>query len=426
MPYKRPNSSHYQVRRRNLVGLGDTGVLSTRTTNRKLATRMERTLIDVAERALVEPAYRPVLEAVRERRIDLPTLQRFHAAGDLAGLQAALTDPTLTEAVEAFVEARGASRHLQYGAEILIGLVPKRTRLSELRDPRLIEQLCRRVERGEPAYLYGNGPNGDGLRPRKRNSVHRRFLRFVSKLLRYHWGSAERNAVFAEVQYAPTDDTREVLLTVTELQALLRACREMHKRSPSGHYDELAIGIRLAIQTSADRGVLFAGTTSDGERLGLRVRQVRIFVELDDDGATQTYSGEVYLKDSKTDSRPRTAPLTDALCRSLLPLTNGRPPDSQVFRLTYSQLDSRWKRVRKLAARDKQGKLVHPQLETLRFKDLRSQFSIYAERADVPLTVVQASMGHASDRQTRAYQRHKAVLSGEQAAAIERELGLVG
>ncbi len=120
---------------------------------------------------------------------------------------------------------------------------------------------------------------------------------------------------------------------------------------------------------------------------------------------------EVHLRDSKTEGRSRSVPLTDGLCRELLALSKGKRPDDAVFSTSYLGLDLPWKRVRKAAA-----------LEHVRFKDLRAQISIYGEEAGIPLTVLSKTMGHAGEAMTRRYQQRAAVLSNEQAEAIERAM----
>ena len=222
----------------------------------------------------------------------------------------------------------------------------------------------------------------------------------MSLLLRHHVGEAERNRIFDDVQYEAEDDTREVHLLPAEIKRLLDACRSEDKPL----YDELAVIIRLALQTSADRGVLLAGDRSDGTARGLRVRDVRIY----HDDEKDTYSGQLYLHDQKTEERSRSVPLTDHLARELLILAKGQGPDDPIFNMRYQQLDYRWQRVRKKA-----------ELEHVRFKDLRAQTAIYGEEAGVPQTVLQHVMGHSDDAMTRRYQRRAASLSEEQAAAIE-------
>ena len=407
MAYRRPDSSYYQVRRKNLPGFGDTGVLSSKVRNKRVADRMERTLEEVAERALVEPSYRAIVEAVLEKRLDLPALQRHHAAGDLDALRASLTDPPLAEAAAAFAEAERVEGMARLGLDQVLAMAPPRARLSYLRDPRTIVELCRRSEAGEP-----RGDDGDLGPRRKKNSVRRTVLRALSMLLRHELGRAERDRLFAEVRYSAEDDTREVLLQPAEIRRLLDACDEVGD-------PELRTFVRLSLVTSADRGVLLAGNR--GKRApapGLRVRQVRVYAE--GPAGDEVYTGEVFLADTKTASRPRTVPVTDALCRELLALCvrpDGTPKgaDEPVFEMAYRQLHARWDRARK-----------HAGLDHVRVKDLRAQSAIYGERAGVPLTVMARAMGHADEAMTRRYQQHQAALTGDQVRAIEREMGLTG
>ena len=46
-------------------------------------------------------------------------------------------------------------------------------------------------------------------------------------LLRYHYGGAERDRVFADVRFAGEDDTRQVLLRPEEIERLLAACQAL-------------------------------------------------------------------------------------------------------------------------------------------------------------------------------------------------------
>ncbi len=64
------------------------------------------------------------------------------------------------------------------------------------------------------------------------------------------------------------------------------------------------------------RQVLLGGRHGGKTHRGLLVRDLRIF----QDHASGTFSGEVHLHDTKTDSRSRSVPLTDTMCRELLVL----------------------------------------------------------------------------------------------------------
>ena len=81
-------------------------------------------------------------------------------------------------------------------------------------------------------------------------------------------------------------------------------------------------------------------------------------------------------------------------------LGEGKGPDTPVFDVAYTDLHFMWTRARE------EAKLTH-----LRFKDLRAQFSIYAEKAGIHLTTVMKTMGHESEARTRLYQLHNAVMN---------------
>lgn len=207
-------------------------------------------------------------------------------------------------------------------------------------------------------------------------------------------------SVSGNLSYSKEDDTREVHLTPDEINRLLQACESIDCH-------ELAVVIRMALQTSADRGVLLAGKSANKVNRGLLVRDVTVFK----DNKSGSYSGEVFLQDTKTANRSRSVPLTDSLCREMMVLCHNKAPDDAVFSIRYQALDHLWKRVRKLAG-----------LEEVRFKDLRAQTAIYGEEAGVPQTVLQRVMGHGDEAMTRRYQKRAVVLSQVQAEAIEASM----
>ena len=146
-----------------------------------------------------------------------------------------------------------------------------------------------------------------------------------------------------------------------------------------------------------------------GPARGLLVRDVRIHKVQ----ATGLYEGEIFLFDTKTEGRDRTIPITHSLCRELLVLCHDKRPDDPVFNLSYQELDFPWQQVREEAG-----------LSSVRFKDLRAQFSILAERAGLTLSQVASAMGHhgSDTAMTRRYQKHHAAMDLAHAEAIEREL----
>src|SRR5690606_15784235 len=97
MPYKREGSPYYYVRRRRLPGYGDTGRLSSKATSKAVARRMEQALEDVAQRALLDPSYVALLDAVcREKTLTLADLVLAKSQGRLDALRRSLHDPKLT------------------------------------------------------------------------------------------------------------------------------------------------------------------------------------------------------------------------------------------------------------------------------------------------------------------------------------------
>lgn len=260
-PYLRPDSRYFQVRRRKLPGFGDTGVLSTRTTSRRLAERMERLLEEIAERALVEPAYTALLEAVRSKQITLPDLLRARSERRLPVLLRQLNDPPLLEALRRFQNRRSPDRQTTYGLEKIASYAPREARLSWLADPARLLTMLHDLEAGD-----SQSPKG-----RKRNTVRRQVYRAASLVLRAELGRAERDRIMGEVDYPAEGDTREVLITPEEIARLLQSAADLG-------YEELRTLILMALLTSADRGVLLAGARQDGRDRGLLVRDLRMAI----------------------------------------------------------------------------------------------------------------------------------------------------
>lgn len=380
MPYKRTGSPFYQVRRRNLPGYGDSSIISSKVTSKKLARDMERCLDELANKALEDSSWYALLDAVcRDKTVTLPALLKAKNTGTLEGLKRSLSDPLITESVATFKELGTYDRPTGFGLEMLISYTPAEMRLGDLTSKK-ITRLCVEAEQ-------------DG---RKRNTVRRQLLRAISKLLRFHLGNAERNRIFADVHFASENDTREVFLTPEEISGLLQACQ--------AESQEFATLVRIALQTSADRGVLLSGKNMNKKLRGLLVRDVSIYKD-NQDG---TYRGELFLHDTKTTARSRSIPITDSLCRELLVLCANKAPEDTVFSIKYQQLDFLWRRARKAAG-----------LKGVRFKDLRAQTAIYAEEAGIPQTIVQRTLGHSNEAMTRRYQQRVATLSDQQAEAIE-------
>lgn len=376
MPYKRARSPYWQIRKK-LVGFGDTGVLVSGVKDRRTAERMEGALESVATMALAEPRYMRVLEAIRDKTLELPSFYAAFAQQRMPALAQSLTDATLVEACE--MARSGADRQTGIGLDKLLAHYPRRARVSVLLDARGIEKCLLAIE--------ASGVN--------RNTVRRQVHRAISRVLTQQYGRAERTRIMQDVYFPATDDTREVYLSRAEITKLLEACAAVHP--------ELRTVVMVALLTGADRGVLLRGDTSDGKRRGLLCGDIAIF---DEDGA---YAGEIsLLHDTKAKSRSRTVACGDRLARELLLLVRGRGGEEPVFSISYSQLDNLWQRAKKKA-----------KLPGLRFKDLRAQFAVFAEEAGLPASVVSRSMGHADETMTARYRRTRRALSSDQVQLLE-------
>lgn len=389
MAFKRAGSSVYQIRRRSLAGYGDTGQLSSGVRDKRVAERMERALEELAERALVEPRYKALLDAIcrAPHSVSLPALMQARAERRIDALLVTLSDPLLAPICEAM--AVGRDKPTRVGLVGLPALIAGphgdagAVRLSALLDRARVVDALRRAE-------------ASGL---QRNSVRRQYLRAISIVLRERAGEAERQRVLSGIDFAATDDTREVALTPGEIARLLDVARGVH--------DELDTLVMAALLLSADRGVLLAGASASGSARGLRVRDIAIY-QIAAPGGPLVYEAEVSLRhDAKAAARRRIVVAPDDLARRLLSLTQGRADDEPVFSIAYAQLDYLWQR-----ARDQAG------LPHVRFKDLRAQFAIYADRAGIPTVVASRAMGHQHERMTARYQRHAAAMTGEHAGSL--------
>jgi hypothetical protein len=109
--------------------------------------------------------------------------------------------------VAEYKTSRKVDRHEEIGLNTLLALVPAGERLGYIRNARNIMSLCGRREK-------------EGI---KRNSVRRRLLRVISKLLRHYYGNSERNGVFADVDVPAEDDRRRVSISPDEVKRLLAA-----------------------------------------------------------------------------------------------------------------------------------------------------------------------------------------------------------
>lgn len=395
MPYKRPNSKYYRLKL-ELPGYGSTGQLSCRTTKKVVAQQMEGLLRTIAERGLVEPQWHVLLDAVTNGSISLPELLKSDKEGSLMVYLRKAKDPTLDEAIEQYVATdpdyitRKGLDLLRRMARLEFGDAPS---FGVLRSGKNISLLCARAKRE-------GSERGDGSL--KQNSVRRLLYDSCSKLVAFHLGPAERDNIFASVDFRRVDDRRDVWLNAEEVAALLEACEDWFRPF-----------VLTAISTGADRSPLMRMLVRD--------------VEIIRDEEMGRLTGTVYLRDTKTDSRSRSVPIVDPVSRAMQPLLEGKGPDDRVFEgpsdparsrsepITASQVRYWFEKARSRAG-----------LGHVRFKDLRHTWAVNADRAGLSLGKMQANMGHTLDETTVRYTKRQVRLEQADAERVAKQMGLLG
>lgn len=412
MPFKR--GPYYRIQILDLPGYGPFPETATYTASKATARSMERLVRQIAERALDDPSWRSLLDALRagrrgERpRLRLPELLASHSAGELDALRRLLRDPLLSEAIAQYEET-APGYDTTNGLRILALMAERElgspVRFSQIRSGKVLTLLTARAERegGRPSPEHPQG------RPMKRNSARRTILLSASKLIRFHLGGAERDRVFADVSAAHERDVRDVWLAPNEIQRLLDACADFFRPF-----------VLAALATGADRSPL----------LRLRVRDVVL------DSPTGPYA---YLRDTKTTSRPRSVALAPPLAEALRPLVEGKHPDDAVFDGPPEGVVDR-RRVPRAYRREglETGPLTEHQvryffgaardaagLPHVRFKDLRRTWAVTADSAGLSLGEMKAGLGHGLEETTVRYTNRQVTLDAEAAERVARHMGLL-
>ena len=395
MPFRRPPSPFWRIRFRHLPGYGPFPELCTYARSKKIAVQMETLVRRVAERGLEsgDSSWYDLLNALRGGRrgktglLRLTDLLRAHHERRLDTLRLQLRDPLLGEAIEEFLrtdpsyDVRNGLRILQEMAGREFGDSP---RLSVLRSGKTIMLLLALAER----------EGGRGGKPLARNSVVRGPKNAASLLLSFHVGASEARNIFADVSYAAEDDTRDVWLRPEELHRLLASCAAW-----------LRPMVLFAVTTGADRAPALRLTCGD--------------VELFYDAAEGDWAGTAFLRDRKTDARPRRVALIDPVCRDLNRLMQGKSAREAVFEGPDGDSPTPYQvRYWFDQARREAG------LDHVRFKDLRRTWGVTADRAGLTLSDLQAGMGHRRQQTSIKYTKHQVVLDSQKAARVAAEMGL--
>jgi len=400
MPFKRPNSRYYRIRFLNIQGYGCLGQISCRVTSKSIARQMETLVKQIAEKGLEDPSWHRLLDALRSEDLTLPELLKAKNERRLEQLKHMVQDPLLSKAIEEYL-VTSPGYDTENGLRVLLEMAEREfgpnPRFGVLRSGKNITLLCARAKRegGRPSKKYPQG------RSMAHNSARRTVLLSASKLARFHLGNADRDRIFADVDFPKENDTRDVWLSAEEIARLLNACEPWFRPI-----------VLTALSTGADRSPL----------LRMLVRDVKIVF----DSKTETFSGAIYLRDSKTEARPRSVAVIDPVCRVLLPLCSGKEPDDQVFDglpdeeleapapMTAFQVRYWFEKARKKAG------LAH-----VRFKDLRRTWAVNADEAGLNLGQMKSGLGHGLDETTVRYTNRQVVLELDAAQRVARQMGLL-
>lgn len=364
---------------------------------------MEDLVRRIAEWGLTDPAWYDVLDAVKAGEITLPDLLLASSEDRLEHLKVMMRDPLLSAAVEQYLQT-DPGYDTENGLAILQEMAQRefgeKPRFGVLRTGKNITLLCARAKK-EGGRDRTTGEFGARL---SHNSVHRSIHLATSKLLRFHLGNAERDRIFADVDFTRENDTRDVWLTADEVRDLLDACESWFRPF-----------VMVALTTSADRSPL----------IKMKCRDVQMVYNQ----KAERYSGILYLPDSKTDDRPRSVSIVDAVCRELLPMLQGKKPEDHVFDgppdedramkglrpepITRHQVRYWFDKAREAAG-----------LEHARFKDLRRTWAVTADMAGLNLGQMRAGMGHGLEETTVRYTNRQVTLELDDAERVAKQMGI--
>ena len=378
MPFKRKNSPYWQIRKYNLPGYGDSGAISTKSKSKSVAARMEALLEDIANKAVVDATWHPLLDAICNHEITLLKVLKENNRGALERLRMSLVDPPISDAIKALRLNQSVSPNVNLGLKKIDEFAGKEM-MSTLTTSRVIALIHQYMD------AYGV----------LQNTAVQKIKMGVSALLTFHYGMTEKDAIMRGVKFKHQDDTREVHISSRDITKLLQACHDAGR-------EEIAVLVQVALITSADRGVLLRGKEQGRTYRGLLKKDIDIV----QDTETGMLEGTVILRDGKTANRTRTVRLPHSLCQSLMIMCADKGPNDPVFKIKYQSFRDPWAKVRKAA-----GLWDEENGYAFRFKDLRAQTAIYAERLGIEQSKIQRTLGHSNESMTRRYQRTKAAMS---------------
>ena len=378
MPFKRKESPYFQIRKYNLPGYGDTGALSTKTTNREVAIRMESMLVDIANNALIDSTWYALLNGICKHEIDLATVLRAKNQGRLDDYRMSLTDPLIADIAKQLRGSRPIDSAVSLGLKRVTEFMGS-SRMSTLTTESVTAMIYQ--------YMEVHGV--------KQNTARQKIKRASAALLEFYYGHAKRDAVIKAVKVKSQDDTREVRISPADIAKVLQACHDLGRV-------EIAVLVQVALITSADKGVLLHGKERGKVYRGVLKRDITI----EQDAGTSLIDGTVILHDKKTSHRTRTVRLPHSICQQLLVMCSGKNPNDPVFKVKYQSFKDVWNKIRKKA-----GLWDEENGYAFTLKDLRAQTAIYAEQVGIEQSKIQKTLGHSNETMTRRYQRTKAAMS---------------
>lgn len=372
---------------------------------------MEALVRRIAEWGLEDPAWHGILDALRDGGLTLPRLLKASNEGRLEHLKRMVQDPPLADAIAEY-ERTGVDYQTANGLRMLQAMAERElgsdVRFGELRTGKTITLLCARAEQegGRPTKEHPAGS------PLSHNYVHRSMRNAASKLIAFHWGRAERDRIFADVDFAAEDDTRDVWLNAAQLQRLLEACEPWFRPF-----------VLVAATTGADRAPL----------LRLRVRDVQVATHTNLPGGPVRIA-TLFLRDRKNDSRPRSVAVAGPPADALARLVQGKAIDDPVFTGPVDELSGRpgtltsgsvrywFEKARAAAGYTKEAGFV----DDLRFKDLRHTAGVAFEQAGFSVTQIGAGLGHKRRETSLKYTKRQLTLGPEEALKVARQFQLLG
>ena len=175
MPFKRKDSPYWQIRKYNLSGYGDTGAISTKSTDKNIALRMESLLVDIASKALIDSSWYMLLDGICKHEIDIARVLRAKNQRGLDKLRKSLIDPLISEAIQNL----RSSQPVDFGANLGLKRIEEfagSERVSDLTTKRITSLIYKYME----VYKV------------KQNTAVKKIKRGASVLLIFQYGQSRK------------------------------------------------------------------------------------------------------------------------------------------------------------------------------------------------------------------------------------------